>query len=62
MLLTLIASSALLFALVTWFCIKQGLFDSGSMGIGQAIAAGLYIIFWFGGTVFACCIAYLVRN
>jgi hypothetical protein len=41
-----IAISATLFWLVTRFCRRQGLLDSGSMGIGQLFAAVLYAIVW----------------
>jgi hypothetical protein len=41
-----IAISALLFWAVTRFCRRQGLFDSGSMGIGQLFAVVLYAIAW----------------
>lgn len=44
--LTILAISLVLFILVTSFCKRQGLFDAGSMGIGQLFALALYVIAW----------------
>lgn len=41
-----ILASAVLFWAVTRFCRKQGLFDPGSMGLGQFFAGVLYVICW----------------
>lgn len=44
--LTSILISALLFTLVTAFCRHEGMFEEGSMGIGQLFAGLLYAFAW----------------
>lgn len=52
--LTLLVISAMLFALVTWFCDRQGFFDEPI----PFLAIGTYLIVWGGGTVVAGLVAF----
>ena len=61
-LVALLAISAGLFAAVTWWCARQGLFDLSSMGIGFLIALFIYAIFWFAPTCVGVTVLLLARH
>ncbi len=44
--LAAIAISAALFFAVTAFCRHEGMFEQGSMGLGQLFAGLLYVFVW----------------